>query len=261
MLLSSYHTRPTVPQSGGQVSSRTLFSWRKFQRRATKYILNHTSATYKDRLKSLKLLPLMYQFKLNDILLYISYLKDSNSNLPILNELSFSSAQTRSSTFSKLPHKPVNSSVHSISFVSRFPRLWNALPVINISSPLPSIKQKLITHFGPILIPTLTPQHPELFITVAPVVAAHLNPDSIITPYNHAFNHFFSLVLVPSRSYWVAFSSNLSLYFSILFLLLSYYSLLTVKSYYELRLYIIIKTIALHWLFSFILLDLFLFFK
>ena len=119
----------------------------KFQRRATKYILNHTSATYKDRPKSLKLLPLMYQFELNDILLYISYLKDSNSNLPILNELSFSSAQTRSSTFSKLPHKPVNSSVHSISFVSRFPRLWNALSVINTSSPLPSIKQKLITHF------------------------------------------------------------------------------------------------------------------
>ena len=119
----------------------------KIPRRATKNILNHTSATYKDRLKSLKLLPLMYQFKLNDILLYISYLKDSNSNLPILNELSFSSAQTRSSTFSKLPHKPVNSSVHSISFVSRFPCLWNALAVINTSSPLPSIKQKLITHF------------------------------------------------------------------------------------------------------------------
>ena len=109
--------------------------------------LNHTSATYKDKLKSLKLLPLMYLFKLNDILLYISYLKDSNSNLPILNELSFSSAQTRSSTFSKLPHKPVNSSVRSISFVSRFPCLWNALAVINTSSPLPSIKQKLITHF------------------------------------------------------------------------------------------------------------------
>ena len=111
----------------------------KIQHRATKYILNHTSATYKDRLKSLKLLPLMYQFELNDILLYISCLKDSNSSLLILNELSFSSAQTRSSTFSKLPHKPVNSSVHSISFVSRFPRLT--------SSPLPSIKQKLITHF------------------------------------------------------------------------------------------------------------------
>ena len=63
----------------------------KTQHRATKYILNHTSATYmyKDRLKSLKLLPLMYQFELNDILLYISCrLKDSNSNLPILNELS-----------------------------------------------------------------------------------------------------------------------------------------------------------------------------
>ena len=119
----------------------------KIQHRATKYILNHTSATYKDRLKSLKLPPLMYQFELNDILLYISCLKDSNSNLPILNKLSFSSAQTRSSTFSKLPHKPVNSSVHSISFVSHLPSLWNALPVINTSSPLPSIKQKLITHF------------------------------------------------------------------------------------------------------------------
>ena len=119
----------------------------KIQHRATKCILNHTSATYKDRLKSLKLLPLMYQFELNDILFYISCLKDSNSNLPILNKLSFSSAQTRSSTFSKLPHKPVSSSVHSISFVSHFPRLWNVLPVINTSSQLPSIKQKLITHF------------------------------------------------------------------------------------------------------------------
>ena len=164
----------------------------------------------------------MYQFELNDIFLYVSYLKDSNSNLPILNELSFSSVPD-----------PI---IYLLKVTTQTSQLLRSLNLICVlfPSPLehPSSDQHIIptpihqtginysfldhfnSHFDPIN--TL-----NFFISVAPVVTAHLNPDSIFTPYNHAFNHFFNLVLVPSRSYWVAFSSNLSLYVSILFLLLS----------------------------------------
>ncbi len=67
--------------------------------RATKYIC---TVNYKERLISLSLLPLMYQFELNDILLFISCLKNPNHNFTLMDHLTFNSTSTRSSTFSKL---------------------------------------------------------------------------------------------------------------------------------------------------------------
>ena len=47
----------------------------KVQRRATKFILNDYTSSYKDRLTNLSLLPLMYWFELNDVMYLVNLLK------------------------------------------------------------------------------------------------------------------------------------------------------------------------------------------
>ena len=56
----------------------------RIQRRATKYILHDFNSDYRERLLSLKLLPLMMQFELLDILFFIRCLKHSPKEFPIL---------------------------------------------------------------------------------------------------------------------------------------------------------------------------------
>jgi len=45
------------------------YTCQTYQRRATKFILNDYNSSYFDRLKKLNLLPLMYIFELNEVLL------------------------------------------------------------------------------------------------------------------------------------------------------------------------------------------------
>lgn len=116
----------------------------KIQRRATKYILNNYTINYKERLISLSLLPLMYQFELNDILLFISCLKNPNHNFTLMDHLTFNSSSTRSSTFYKLNQ---NSTNQAHSYVCRLPRLWNSLPVIDTSQSYLQLKKSLKIHF------------------------------------------------------------------------------------------------------------------
>jgi len=44
----------------------------RVQRRATKYILNDYTSTYKSRLQQLQMLPLMYIYEFNDLMFFIS---------------------------------------------------------------------------------------------------------------------------------------------------------------------------------------------
>ena len=53
----------------------------KVQRRATKFILNDYTSDYKSHLIKLQLLPLMYVYKLSDILFFIKPVRSSNSSL------------------------------------------------------------------------------------------------------------------------------------------------------------------------------------
>lgn len=121
----------------------------RIQRRATKFILNYNGVSYKESLISLSLLPLMYQFELNDILLYVSYLKTRDlCHLPFMDKLSRNSnVATRSATHAKLHH----SCSHDHSFASRLPRLWNSIPCIDTTQSYATIKkaihQYLWSHF------------------------------------------------------------------------------------------------------------------
>ena len=86
----------------------------RVQRRATKFILDDYGSDYKSRLTSLNMLPLMMQFELNDIIFFVSSLKNPTASFNIRNHVIFCSSTTRSSYALKLQHpkSPSNLSRH-----------------------------------------------------------------------------------------------------------------------------------------------------
>ena len=134
---------------------KDLTSLERIQRRATRFILNDFSSTYRDRLITLNLLPLLYLYELLDLLFFIKCLKFPDPSFPVLDFVSFSSKNTRSSTFSKLVHQHRLTSNSQHSFFCRIVRLWNSLPPLDLSLSYPSIKLHLkkifwshfLTHF------------------------------------------------------------------------------------------------------------------
>ena len=86
---------------------KDIIKLEKVRRQATKYILNKNSIGYKTRLLQTHLLPLVYWFKLKDILFAIKCFKDPSENFDIKNYLSFSSNSTRSNSTQKLKFKHV----------------------------------------------------------------------------------------------------------------------------------------------------------
>ena len=116
------------------------------QRRATKYILNDFYSSYKSRLIKLNLLPLMYIFEINDIMFFIKSYKSSSTHFNIRDYIKICNNNTRSGTFTKMIHQRSSSNIFHNSYFCRLPRLWNSLPPIDLSSPVNTIKFKLL-HF------------------------------------------------------------------------------------------------------------------
>ena len=121
----------------------------RIQRRATKYILNDFHSDYKHRLLSLRLLPLMMQLELFDILFFIRCLKDPD-NFSIFSYVDFSEGSTRSSTHFKLKHSLSKSNTTGHFYFNRLPRLWNSLPPINLDLSISTIKIIFFKSFGTI---------------------------------------------------------------------------------------------------------------
>ena len=71
---------------------------------ATKFILNNYDSNYKIQSFTLKLLPLMYLFELQDILFTVESLKYPTKGFNILHYISFSSSYAQSSSSHKLKH-------------------------------------------------------------------------------------------------------------------------------------------------------------
>jgi len=74
-----------------------------------------------------------------DILFFIKSIKHSSDKFDILNYVNFTSGLTRSAGI-KLYPKTAHTNP---SYFYRIPRLWNSLPIIDLSEPLESIKVKL----------------------------------------------------------------------------------------------------------------------
>ena len=124
---------------------KDILTLEQIQRRATKYLLNDYTSSYKTRLVKLRILPLMYLFELQDILFAIKSIKVQSKQFNSHDHINFSSANTRSGTSSKLiiPHHLNNVSRHS--YFHRLPTLWNAMPILNLDLTFPLLKSKLKT--------------------------------------------------------------------------------------------------------------------
>ena len=117
----------------------------RFQRRATKFILNDFSLSYEFRLQSLLILPLMMYYELYDIMYFVRCLKDpcEAGASSVLSHVEFCSGSTRSSTNLKLRHLLSKSTAVGHLYFNQLPRLWNSLPPINLNHSIPTNKRHI----------------------------------------------------------------------------------------------------------------------
>ena len=124
----------------------------RIQRRATKYILNNYDLSYKQRLEQLHLLPLMYTYELNDLMLCIKSLKSPSGHFDISQHIQFASHSTRAASTHRLSYLSTTSSSYHKSSFNKIIRLWNSMPVIDLTLSLSNIKTLLTnylwTNFG-----------------------------------------------------------------------------------------------------------------
>ena len=131
---------------------KDIESIEKVQRRATKFILSSISSQYdildyKQRLHLLQLLPLMYWYEIQDILFLVNCLKSPTDHHQILQHISFSTSTTRSAYGGKLMYNYRKYTKSRHFYYNRIVRLWNALPTIDLSLPLLSIKKIIYNIF------------------------------------------------------------------------------------------------------------------
>ena len=117
------------------------------QRRATKFIVNNNDMDYRNRFLSLKLLPLMMEYEIADIMFLVKCLKSSSDHFNICDFVEFCAHSTRGSSSLKLKHKLCRTHLDRNFYFNRIPRLWNSLPTLDINLPLPAIKSRLRQFF------------------------------------------------------------------------------------------------------------------
>ena len=95
----------------------------RVQHRATKFILNDYQSSYRSRLLTLNLLPLMYLFEIYDIIFFIKSLKNPTLSFNIYNFIEFHSSSSRLSKANKLTHQRFLNLITRHFFFNRVPRL------------------------------------------------------------------------------------------------------------------------------------------
>ena len=115
----------------------------RVQRRATKYILNDLTSDYKSRLIQTQLLPLTYILDLNDVMFFIKSLRNHHDGFIINNYIKFVTGNTRSASSNKLHQARSTNNTHNNFYFNRLPRIWNALPTIDLNEHPTRIKNKL----------------------------------------------------------------------------------------------------------------------
>ena len=122
---------------------KDIITLEKVQRRATKFILNDFTSDYKSRLMELKILPLMMQLELNDMMFLLRCLKEPTEAFRVSSYVNFCSTSTRSSSYLKIQHTMSRTNTTRHFYFNRIPRLWNSFPAINLDLSSPSIKRRL----------------------------------------------------------------------------------------------------------------------
>ena len=89
----------------------------------------------------------MYLFELADIMFFIKSVKYPSDKFNILDYVEFNTIALTRSAKQKLRHKQANTNLIMNSYFYRLPRLWNSLPIIDLSCSLAVIKFKLKAYF------------------------------------------------------------------------------------------------------------------
>ena len=102
--------------------------------------------TYRERLLTLHLFPLMYWLEIQDVLFLVKSLKEPADNTTILDYVTFPSMNTRSTSSGKVVHKYTRYSQSHHFYFNRIIRLWNSLPTIDLNYSLfTAIKRQIIS--------------------------------------------------------------------------------------------------------------------
>jgi len=112
----------------------------RIQCEATKHILNDYESSYKSRLEQLHLLPLMYTYELNGVMFLVKCLKQPSDNLKIHHHITFATSSTRFGNSNKLVHPKSSSSAQQHFCFNRIVKLWNHLPLIDMSLSIHQLK-------------------------------------------------------------------------------------------------------------------------
>ena len=103
-----------------------------------------TTLNYKCRLSRLNMLPLMYMYDYYDIIFFIKLFKYPSNHFDISQYVIFSYSNTRSTSHIKLHHKYSTNNLLRNSYICRLPRIWNALPPMDLSKPFTMLKSSII---------------------------------------------------------------------------------------------------------------------
>jgi len=119
----------------------------RVQRRATSFILQHSSLTYRERLITLELLPLSLWLELHDVLFLVKQMKNPSDNFNIFDHVGFVKSCTRSATKHHLIHNFTRTSAARHFYFNRVVRIWNHLPEICLDDSFAVIKHKVTKYF------------------------------------------------------------------------------------------------------------------
>ena len=135
---------------------------------------------------TLKLLPLMYLFELQDIIsIYtVKSLKYSTKGFNILHHISFSTSNTRSSSSHKLKHLSHTNNYNRHSFFHRLPRLWNAIPIIDLHLSISTTKIKLKEYFWNYFVSNFDNEDPCTFHLLCPCNKCYNSPPVNFNSYS-----------------------------------------------------------------------------
>ena len=138
----------------------------KIQRCAAKHILHDFTLDYMSGLILLQLFPLMMTYEINDLVFFLKCLKSPKKSLILLTLLL--------SPLHLLIPLPVhentylNNNTSHHFFFSRLPQLWNCLPPLDCSLPLPVVSSKYKIIFWLHFLQYFDPSNPCTFHMVCP---------------------------------------------------------------------------------------------
>ena len=101
--------------------------------------------TYRERLLTLHLFPLMYWLEIQDVMFLVKSLKEPADNTTILDYVTFASMNTRSASSGKLVYNYTRYSQSRHFYFNRIVRLWNSLQTIDLNQSIYSIKRQIIS--------------------------------------------------------------------------------------------------------------------